>query len=139
MQVANKPSQPGVRVIFHISPSVYITGILSAQRRGLKLDEFLDAAITAAASAEPTDPTHELPWSRHSMELFLLLADTLPESLHGPWRVLYAKVLQEPDLWKAPEASLDEVESGTADDEWRINETALAKAWPRLVSSVFAC
>ncbi len=139
MQVASKPSHPGVRVIFHISPSVYVAGILSAQRRGLKLDEFLDAAITAAAAAEPSDPAHELPWSRHSMELFLLLADILPEALPGPWRVLYAKVLQEPDLWKAPEASLEEVESGTADDEWRINEAALTKAWPRLVSSVFAC
>lgn len=66
MQVSN-PSQPGVRVIFHISPSVYVAGILSAQRRGLKLDEFLDAAIAAASTSNSTDPAYELPWSRHAM------------------------------------------------------------------------
>lgn len=139
MQVTNKPSQPGVRVILHISPSVYVAGILSAQRRGLKLDEFLDSAITSASAVDPADPAHELPWGRHAMELFLQLADTIPEALRGHWRVLYAKVLQEPDLWQAPVATLGDLESGQATDGWRINEAALTKAWPRLVSSVFAC
>jgi len=105
----------------------------------LKLDEFLDAALTAASAGDSADPTHELPWGRHAMELFLQLADTIPEALRGPWRVLYAKVLQEPDLWQAPVVTLGDLESGQETDGWRINEAALSKAWPRLVSSVFAC
>lgn len=139
MQVASKSSNPGVRVVLHISPSVYVAGILSAQRRGQKLNEFLDSAITKASSSDPDDPAHDLPWSPHAAALFLQVADTTPEALRGPWKVLYAKVVDDPTLWEAPQATVGDFEASLATDGWRINEAALVRAWPRMVSSVFAC
>jgi hypothetical protein len=88
----------------HVSPASYIAGILAAQRRDQKLDEFLDGAIAAACADDDDSPDRLLPWGPHAMDLFLQLADTVPEALRGPWKVLYAKVLNDPSLWTVPEA-----------------------------------
>lgn len=138
MSHASTPARPGVRVVMHISPASYIAGILAAQRRDQKLNEFLDGAIAAACADDDDSPDRLLPWGPHAMDLFLQLADTVPEALRGQWKVLYAKVLNDPSLWTVPETSLDDYASAVS-TEWRINEAALSKAWPRLVSSTFLC
>jgi len=139
MSHASTPVRPGVRVVMHISPASYIAGILAAQRRDQKLNEFLDGAIAAACADDDDSPDRRLPWGTHAMDLFLQLADTVPEALRGQWQVLYAKVLNEPDLWMVPETSLGDHESGVPTPDWHINAAALRKAWPRLVSSTFLC
>jgi hypothetical protein len=139
---ANSTNQPvGVRAILHITPSTYTAALLSAQQRGLKLNEFLDAAIASACSATPEGSASQAPWGPHAMDLFLQLADTVPEAFRGPWKILYAKVLNDPSLWRAPQMTLDEYDAsaGTASADWHINAAALTKAWPRLVASVFMC
>jgi hypothetical protein len=50
MSHASTPARPGVRVVMHIRPASYIAGILAAQRRNQKLNEFLDGAIAAACA-----------------------------------------------------------------------------------------
>lgn len=132
-------TQLGVRAVLHFTPSTYTAALLSAQQRGLKLNEFLDAAIASACASTREGPAAQAPWSPHAMDLFLQLADTLPEAFRGPWRVLYDKVLNDPSLWSMPQMTLDEHDDSAASGEWHINAAALAKAWPRLVSSVFMC
>ena len=132
-------ARPGIRVILHVSPASYVAGILAAQRRGHKLSEFLDSAIAAACADEDDSPDRLLPWGPHAMDLFVQLADTVPEALRGKWKVLYAMVLNDPSLWTVPQATVGDHEAGVADTDWHINEAALAKAWPRLVSSTFLC
>jgi hypothetical protein len=139
MQAKSPTMSLGVRAVLHFTPSTYTAALLSAQQRGLKLNEFLDAAIASACAAASEGPASQAPWSPYAMDLFLQLADTLPEAFRGPWKVLYAKVLNDPGLWTTPNMTLDEYETGEASPDWHINASALAKAWPRLVSSVFMC
>jgi hypothetical protein len=139
MPQTTSPPRPGIRVVLHVSPAGYVAGILAAQRRNQSFGEFLDGAISSACATDQDSVDQLLPWSPHAMDLFLQLADTLPEALRGPWKVLYAKVLEEPDLWVAPQATVGDHESGDFSPDWHINEAALRKAWPRLVSSVFLC
>lgn len=139
MPQATTAQNPGIRVVLHIKPATYVASILSAQRREQNFGEFLDGAIAAACASDETDPAGQLPWSPHAMDLFLQLADTVPEALRGPWKVLYGKVLDDPSLWVAPQATVGDYEAGACTPDWHINEAALRKAWPRLVSSVFLC
>ena len=131
------PSTPGVRTVLHITPAVYVAGLLAAQRNGLTLAQFLDAAISRACSDASPDNPEEAPWSRDAMSLYLQVADATPELLTGRWGVLHAKVLADESLWEAPPSrTVDEVDFLEADG-WRISERALRKAWPRLVSETF--
>lgn len=133
----NQSIAPGVRTVLHVSPSVYVAGLLAAQRQGLTLREFLDAAIASACSDAADDSSENAPWSASAMALFQQVADTLPDLLTGKWRVMYAKVLADESLWEAPSATLGDLDEFMASDGWRINERALKKAWPRLVSETF--
>lgn len=137
MLTTNRSNRTGVRVVMHMSPSTYVAGVLSAQRRGLTQAAFLDDAVAAACAKDPTDPAHELPLSPHCIGLFLQVADMAPDAFGGPWRVLYAMVLQDEALWTAPRATVGDVESGMQSDGWQIDEAALTRAWPRLVSAAF--
>jgi hypothetical protein len=137
---AKSPTQSiGVRAVLHITPSTYTAALLSAQRRGLKLNEFLDAAIASACATDSDGAASQAPWTPHAMDLFLQLADTVPEAFRGPWRVLYDKVLNDPSLWSSPQMTVEEYDAGTTSCDWHVNAAALAKAWPRLVASVFMC
>lgn len=129
---------PGVRTVLHVSPAVYVAGLLAAQRRGLTLREFLDAAIASACSEAADTKGEDAPWSASAMALFMQVADTVPDLLNGRWRVLHAKVLADESLWEPPPSqTLEELEQFIDSDGWRINERALKKAWPRLVSETF--
>ena len=137
MIIVEKPSKQGIRAILHISPSVYVAGLLSAQRRGLKLGEFLNAAITSECARGVDDASDTPPWSKHTVKLFLHAVDLAPETLEGAWKILYAKVLADSALWEAPRSTIGDAEDGAHADGWRINENALTKAWPRLVAGAF--
>jgi hypothetical protein len=139
MSQTQTTTKPGIRVVLHMAPATYVAGIMCAQRRGLKHSEFVDGAVAAACAEDGVGADGALPWSTHSMDLFLQLADTLPEALRGHWKVLYAKVLEEPELWVRPHTTVGDHESGDFSPDWHINHAALRKAWPRLVSSVFLC
>lgn len=132
------PQNPSsaVRAVIHLSPAVYVAGIVTAQRAGLSYSEFLDSAITKACAGSEGEKAIA-PWSPAAMELFLSVADAAPNLLAGAWRVLYSKVLTEETLWEAPRATLGEVDSFLGTDGWRIDELKLRKAWPRLVSETF--
>jgi hypothetical protein len=137
MITVNKPAMPGVRTILHLSPSVYVAGLLSAQRRGLELGEFLDAAITAECAKGTDDARDAPPWSKHTVTLFLHAVDLAPETLEGAWKVLYARVLADSALWEAPSSTVGDIQDGAPSEGWRISEAALTKAWPRLVAGSF--
>lgn len=133
-----KPTKPGVRAIVHVSPSVYVAGLLAAQRRSLSQREFVDAAIARACSDTADNKAEDAPWSASAMALFVQVVDSGPHILTGQWRVLLEKVVAEPSLWQAPPScTVDEIARFMSSDGWCINEQALTKAWPRLVSSVF--
>jgi len=139
MPQTTSPPRPGIRVVMHVSPAGYVAGILAAQRRNQSFGEFLDGAISSASATDQDSADHLLPWSPHAMDLFLQLADTLPDALRGHWKILYAKVLEEPELWVTPQTTVGDHEAGDISPDWHINHAALRNAWPRLVSSVFLC
>ncbi len=139
MSQTTSPPRPGIRVVMHVSPAGYVAGILAAQRRNQSFGEFLDGAISSACANDQDSTDQLLPWSPYAMDLFLQLADTLPEALRGHWKVLYGKVINDPSLWTTPQTTVGDYEAGENEPDWHINEAALRKAWPRLVSSVFLC
>ena len=135
---ANQSKNTAVRVTVHVSPSVYVAGLVVAQRRGLKQREFLEQSIAAACVSGAADPGNEPPFSHHTITLFLTIADLAPELLEGAWKALYAKITTDESLWLAPEATVEQLEDELFQaDGWRISRTALERAWPRLVCSAF--
>lgn len=68
MPQATTAQNPGIRVVLHITPATYVAGILAAQRRDQKLNEFLDGAIVMACADGDDSPDRLLPWGTHAME-----------------------------------------------------------------------
>ena len=138
MLSVNPSNSNDVRVVMHVSPSVYVAGLVAAQQRGLRQRDFLEQSIVAACASGAPDPGAEPPWSRHAIVLFMTIADLAPELLEGPWKSMYAKITTDESLWIAPESTAEESEDGLFQaDGWRISKAALEKAWPRLVCNAF--
>ena len=137
MNISKTTMSPGVRTILHASPAVWVAGLLSAQRRGLNLREFLDDALARACSAGSDRPEVEPPYSLHAMSLFVQLADSMPDQLTGPWRVLLSTILADETLWEPPPLAAGDSMGFLEVDGWRVDERKLAKAWPRLVAATF--
>ena len=125
----------GVRTVLHMSPAMMTAAVLSAQKCGLNLREWLDRAVASLVADDC--PEGAAPWSVQSAELFAQVASCSPEVLRGRWALLYEHVLLERDLWRHPESTPEQVEDGALFEAPYIVPTALRKAWPRLVATVF--
>ena len=137
MEASKQINNPGVRVVMYLSPSVYASGVQMAQRKGLGQREFFEHAVASACLSSVDDLSHEPPWSHHSVDLFLGIADDAHQLFEGPWKVLYNKVAMDESLWEPPLTTVGDIEDGELPEGWRINRNELIKAWPRLVSSAF--
>jgi hypothetical protein len=125
----------GVRTVLHMSPSVMAAAIVSAQRNGFNLREWLDTAVASHIGND--HPDGAAPWSFQVADLFAQVASCSPEILRGPWALLYEHVLRERDLWHHPEPTSSEVAEGDVPDAPYLVPLRLRKAWPRLVATVF--
>jgi hypothetical protein len=128
-------SSSGVRTVLHMSPAVMTAAIVSAQRNGLNLREWLDRAVASLIADD--HPEGAAPWSMQSADLFAQVASSSPEVLRGRWALLYEHVLLERDLWHQPEPTPAEIEDGVLPEAPYIVPVKLRKAWPRLVATVF--
>jgi hypothetical protein len=139
MHKAGTAHQQKVRTTLHLSPSLVGVAVLSAQRAGLRLHEWLDRVVAhACMSGEQADdslPT--MPWADAVVELFARIASTAPEALTGRWRVLYARVCAEDELWDYPRRTVGEIEDGEVPPPPSLNIGRLRRAWPRLVAACF--
>lgn len=109
--------------------------IVSAQKCGLSLREWLDRAVANLIADD--HPEGAAPWSLAPAELFAQFANSAPQALHGRWALLYEHVRQERALWHEPMQTLCEIEDGGPLDEPYIVPARLKKAWPRLVAAAF--
>jgi hypothetical protein len=125
----------GVRTILHMSPAVMAAAVLSAQKRGLNLREWLGRAVANLIADE--DAEAATPWSGQTAELFANVASCSPELLHGRWSLLYERVLLARSLWHEPSVTVGEIEDSELAGAPYIVPARLRKAWPRLVAAVF--
>jgi hypothetical protein len=128
-------SSPGIRTVLHMSPAVMAAALLSAQKCGLTLREWLDRAVASLIADD--HPEGAAPWSVQSADLFAQLANSSPELLRGRWSLLYERVLLERELWHQPEQTAQEMNDGELLAAPYIVPARLRKAWPRLVAGVF--
>jgi hypothetical protein len=125
----------GVRTVLHMSPAMMAAAVLSAQKCGLNLREWLDRAVASLIADD--HPEGAAPWSVQSADLFAQVASCSPEVLRGRWTLLYEHVLLERDLWQHPEPTPEEIGDGALPEAPYIVPARLRKAWPRLVATVF--
>ncbi|MFL9906876.1 hypothetical protein [Paraburkholderia sp. RL17-337-BIB-A] len=125
----------GVRTVLHMSPAVMAAAVVSAQKCGLNLREWLDRAVASLVADD--HPAGAAPWSVQSADLFAQVASCSPEVLRGRWALLYEHVLLARDLWHQPEPTPTEIEEGALPEAPYIVPARLRKAWPRLVATVF--
>jgi hypothetical protein len=139
MHNAGTAHQQKVRTTLHLSPSLVAVAMLSAQRAGLRLHEWLDRAVAhaCAGSEEADDAMPTTPWADATVELFACIASTAPEVLTGRWRVLYTRVCVEDELWDYPRMTVGEIEDGAVLPPPTLNIDRLRRAWPRLVAACF--
>ncbi|WMY08642.1 hypothetical protein [Paraburkholderia phenoliruptrix] len=125
---------PGVRTVLHLSPAVMVAALLSAQKNGLNLREWLDRAVADRIADD--HPEGAAPWSVQSADFFAHVANCAPELLHGRWSLLFERVLMDRSLWHEPTMTVGEIEDGELKEPF-IVPARLRKAWPRLVGEVF--
>ena len=131
-----QPTQ-AVRTTLHLSPAVSVAALLAAQRRGLRLREWLDQVVVEAVSGNAADEeSGQRVLSDATASLFARLVSVAPERLEGRWRLLYERVRLDDSLWSYPRQTLDDVESGGC-VEPVLDEAQLRRRWPELVAAAF--
>lgn len=131
-----QPTQ-AVRTLLHLSPAVSVAALVAAQRRGLRLREWLDQVVVdAVTTAGGDDAPQGQELSEAMVSLFTRLAMRNPELLEGRWRLLYERVRLDESLWVYPSITLDDVERGV-DCSVRLDEAQLRRRWPELIAATF--
>lgn len=126
-----------VRTVLHLSPSVATSAIVVAQRRGLRLQQWLDSVVVdACVRANRTMPACSLSGDG-SAELFVRVATHAPQLLTGPWRVLLERAKLRSDLWDFPVQSLEQDEVFQC-PAVTLNLERVRAAWPELLAAAFA-
>ena len=128
-------NSPGIRTVLHMSPAVMAAAIVSAQKCGLNLREWLDRAVASLIADD--HPEGAAPWAVQAADLFAQVASNSPELLRGRWALLYEHVLLERDLWHRSELTPEEAGDGELPGAPYIVPARLRSAWPRLVAGVF--
>ncbi|MFM0378490.1 hypothetical protein PQQ72_15900 [Paraburkholderia strydomiana] len=128
-------NSPGIRTVLHMSPAVMAAAIVSAQKCGLSLREWLDRAVANLIADD--HPEGAAPWSVQAADLFANIANCSPELLRGRWALLYELVLLDRDLWHQPEQTAQETDDGELPGAPYIVPARLRKAWPGLVANIF--
>ncbi|ODU97330.1 MAG: hypothetical protein ABT20_18660 [Rubrivivax sp. SCN 70-15] len=131
-----QPTQ-AVRTTLHLSPAVSVAALLAAQRRGLRLREWLDQVVVDAVSGDAGDDgSAQRVLSDATASLFARLVSVAPERLEGRWRLLYERVRLDDSLWSYPRQTLDEVELDGG-EEPVLDEAQLRRRWPELLAAAF--
>jgi hypothetical protein len=121
-----------VRTVLHLSPAVASTAIVVAQRRGLRLQQWLDSIVVdACVRAGRTTPVGSLS-DKATADLFVRVAMQAPQLLAGPWKLLFEQLRLRQDLWDYPAQTLEQVET-EPHPPITLNAERVHKAWPELV------
>lgn len=129
--------EPAVRTVLHLSPAVAAAAMVQAQRRGLRLQRWLDSTVTAACLRANQRQSNGLLHERACVELFAQVATRSPELLVGRWRLLFERVRLEPTLWDYPVQNVEQAELDP-DSLVVLNVDRLLPRWPELVCAAFA-
>lgn len=126
-----------VRTMLHLSPAVTVAALVAAQRRGLRLREWLDKVVVEAVTAAEgaTGPSQDL-LTDETVSLFARTAARSPELLEGRWRLLFERVRLDDSLWVYPQLTLGDVEAGVP-GEPTLDKSQLRRRWPELVAACF--
>jgi hypothetical protein len=125
-----------VQTIVHITPSTLSSAAKAARVSGRSFERWLADAVELSATV--VDAQTDAPWDEASMQLFMAVANASPGLFEGRWHRLYDLVSRDASLWRAPTATLADIEEGLAPYEPPVLDAAkLARRWPQLVTEVF--
>lgn len=108
-----------------------------AQRRGLRLQQWLDSIVVdACVRAGRTTPVGSLS-DRATAELFVRVAMQTPHVLSGPWKLLLEQLRMRHDLWDYPTQTVEEAQTKSC-PPITLNLERVHQSWPALVAAAFA-
>ena len=131
-------SEESVRTVLFLSPSVTAVGIVTAQRRGLRMQEWLDKLVVDACTGAVGENQEVGTMSDDmTIELFARVASHSPELLTDRWHLLFERTVLDDSLWDYPTITLEALE---ADPNCTpsLNVQRLRRKWPRLLAAAFA-
>lgn len=127
-----------VRTSLHLSPSVAAAAIVCAQRRGLRMQEWLDKIVVDACADTGTNAARAGALTDDmTVELFAHVSSRAPGLFTGRWKLLYERVRLDDSLWKHPVVTVAEMENGISLAS-TLNLERLRCQWPQLVAAAFA-
>ena len=131
-----QPTQ-AVRTMLHLSPAVSVAALVAAQRRGLRLREWLDQVVVDAVTGPAgDDDSAKRMLKEATVALFARVAVSSPELLEGRWRLLWERVRLDESFWRYPTLTLDDIESG-ASAAPVLDEGQLRRRWAELVAATY--
>lgn len=128
--------QEPVRTVVHLSAAVTCAALVEAQRSQQGLGEWLEGLVVHASGAGTEAQADRRLGDSMTVELFAHIASHCPGAFVGRWRLLFERCKLDPELWRYPELTVDEVESGE-DCQPVLDAAALLKRWPELVAYVW--
>lgn len=131
-------SDESVRTVLFLSPAVTAVAIVTAQRRGLRMQEWLDKLVVDACTGSGDEKcrignmTDDM-----TIELFARVATHSPGLLTDRWHLLFQRALFDDSLWDYPTTTLEALEADP-DCTPSLNVERLRRKWPNLVAVAFA-
>ena len=131
-------SGESVRTVLFLSPSVTAVAIVTAQRRGLRMQEWLDKLVVDACTGAVGEKRQAGTMSDDmTIELFARVASHSPGLLTDRWHLLFERTVLDDSLWDYPTTTLEALEADPNCNP-SLNVERLRRKWPRLLAAVFA-
>ena len=131
-------SDESVPTVLFLSPSVTAVAIITAQRRGLRMQDWLDKLVVGACSGAVGEKQEVGTMSDDmTIELFARVASHSPGLLTDRWHLLFERTVLDDSLWDYPTTTLEAMEADPNSTP-SLNVERLRRKWPRLLATAFA-
>lgn len=137
MFVLSKSQNSAVRMVVHLPPSVVVAGLMQAQRRKLKMADWLSSVVVQACDDAASATAGQHFGDTLAADLFIHVASHDSDLLTGRWRLLYERCRLEPSLWTETKMAGKWGEEGPVEILRTLNAEAVRERWPQLVASVW--
>lgn len=137
MLLLTKSQNSSVRMVVHLPPSAVVAGLMQAQRRKLKMADWLSDVVVQACDDAASATAGQQLGDTLAADLFIHVASHDSDLLTGRWRLLYERCRLEPSLWTETLVAGKGGEEAPPEVLRTLNAEAVRERWPSLVASIW--